>query len=611
MDVSSAPTGPTVMIRRVYDGAPVTTGYRVSSIKLEKFGENEAFPVTRVRTLAQYSAGCREHGGCFGHMCETPTGAILPPQSLSMRAGPISTEYLKASKQAFGQDTGLYLDMLKSTNKTKRGHMRGIMYTPVAGSARLVATPAWFRRDVVFVSKELASTIRFCAHAVSKDGTPEATYRERSLRRGDKVMVERPPPLSYFNDQPMTVDFWSNQTIGIHPAAFVRFHGDYDGDEAHIYPLTSPAALEECSRWIVPDFPDFVKGRDTLAKTIPVTIPMALEDDAKFLEYTTLSSCQLASGCDELAAGPVSRMKTPHVHDMRNRFAAEAAEMDFVRQSIRGVGDITRQQLSQSPVGDMTRVAKVAGMCVYRDVAGDVRVVRSSDTVVLRRSTGVDSGSPVVRAIMSMCAVAQQAMLDAHRVRQATSGSHDFISDMFLGNSKKRGTEQHVTAVLLTTDVPVSVIEELRPTWHTRSKDFVLAIAPESAFGKNQLAYVLGTYNPVILAKAEALGKDIFHCCLTMIRVVCVYYGAEVSEEEIEDLASALTYDVSASTAPITSRAGVVCRNLGWIERLLATDYSKMGLFHGAWESPETSTAAMFCANFKNIANRSGQDVIG
>lgn len=277
-----------------HDGAQVTTGYRVSSMRLEMF------PVTRVKTLAQYSSGCRQHAGCFGHMCRTPTGALLPPQSLSMRAGPISTDYLKAAKKAFNRDTSLYLDMLESTNKTKRGHMRGIMYTPVAGSARLVATPAWCKRDIVFISPELAAGIRFCAHVRSPDGKYEATYSERSLQRGDRVMVERPSALSYFNDQPMRVDFWSNQTIGIHPAAFVKFHGDFDGDKAHIYPLTSSASIEECERWIDPDFEDFEEGRASLSRIIRVTNPMALEDDAKFLEYSTLSSHQLMEGSDEL-----------------------------------------------------------------------------------------------------------------------------------------------------------------------------------------------------------------------------------------------------------------------------------------------------------------------
>lgn len=296
-------------------------------------------------------------------------------------------------------------------------------------------------------------------------------------------------------------------------------------------------------------------------------------------------------------------MKTSHVKDMCARFKSTASEMDFVRQSIRGVADITRQQLSQSPVGDMTRVAKVAGMCVYRDVRGDTRVVRVRDTVVLRRGTGVDPGLPSVRSI---CAVAQQSMLDAHRVQAAVAGSHDFVSDMLLGSSKKRGKIPHIAAVLLISKAPRRVVESSAPVWHAIVDGVIMVLADERMFTRDQLRYLHSSYNPVVLAKAQAEGRDIFRCCLTMVKMVCAYYSAAVSGEEAEDLALALTYDISASPAPITSREGVVCRNLGWIERLLATEYSKINRFFGNWEAPETSTAAMFCANFKNIARREG-----
>ncbi|KAG9242105.1 hypothetical protein BJ878DRAFT_389102, partial [Calycina marina] len=78
---------------------------------------------------------------CFGHMCVTPTGSVLPPHSLSFRSGDIRTKYYIATAKAFEGKQHEYVEELKRTNYRKWGRLRSIMSTPVSGSARLVAIP--------------------------------------------------------------------------------------------------------------------------------------------------------------------------------------------------------------------------------------------------------------------------------------------------------------------------------------------------------------------------------------------------------------------------------------------------------------------------------------
>lgn len=48
----------------------------------------------------------------------------------------------------------------------------------------------------------------------------------------------------------------------------------------------------------------------------------------------------------------------------------------------------------------------------------------------------------------------------------------------------------------------------------------------------------------------------------------CVYnyYGLEVESEDILDLVEMLCYRVSLSNLPVTTRGGMMKRNLGWIQ---------------------------------------------
>lgn len=213
---STSDVKPTFIERRVYKGARVHRGYKVSSVACVPEGSN-SFPSELVPAtgMEEYSSGCPLHrGGCFGHMSITPTGNLLPPHSLSFRSGDIRTQYHIATSKAFTNDSAEYRELLKRTNYRKHGHLRSIMGTPVSGSARLVAICSDDSDPrKVFISRSLAEKIVFCAPEVDSSGREASVYMERCLQQGDYVMVERPPSLTRFNNQPLTAPLTQSYLI--------------------------------------------------------------------------------------------------------------------------------------------------------------------------------------------------------------------------------------------------------------------------------------------------------------------------------------------------------------------------------------------------------------
>lgn len=176
-------------------------GYEVTSIELVRCEKGEKIAETStVGNIDEHSAGCSEHPGCFGHMCYSPTGALLPPHSLSMRSGDIKTQY------------------------------------------------------------------------------------------------------------------YASDTLGVHPTVFSYFHGDYDGDESHVYPITFPESLEEAKNWNVPMHEKFESAR---RKIQGHGFFNGYGDDSpgniSFVRATTLSFREITDGGHVLAIGPETRNKPEHL----------------------------------------------------------------------------------------------------------------------------------------------------------------------------------------------------------------------------------------------------------------------------------------------------------
>lgn len=598
--------------RRVYNSAPVSGFYMITSITPARFGPNEKPRTVNVNTLYEYESGCKEHRDCYGHLCAVNGDVVLPPHSMSLRSGDIATEYNKAAKLVFTGDIGGYVDAVKKTNLTKDGTMRLTMSTPVAGSCRLIATPQWeFGTSCIAISENLASRMVVCRRATNDDGSEDSVYVEDHLRENDWVIVVRPPSLHFGNTQPMKVKYWKHQCAGIHPESFSVFHGDFDGDEIQMYPVYEQGSINECESWEQLPLPAFVSGRDaynsyvSLPRQTLLQLKQCGEGEADFIRFTTLSSKQIMAEPPRLAFGEYSRNKERHISGMSSRFKTRRTEASFVDESIRGMGDVARQQMSQGALGDMTRVAKVVASCFYRPATGGLHVVTRHGSNILSDDSVCDSGASVVRGMSAICAVAQQAALDSHRAESHDVTSHDFIDDIILGCNRETnaGVTHAVTLVETSSHVTVSTGKRWYKWMYTSAHSSFYLCDP-SKFPPALRQCIVGAYNPIMLAYVLNQNGNVHEVCKRGVTTVCNYYGIHMSPVELNDIAHVFSYDVRASVHPITSREGMLARSLGWIETLLATDHSKLPGLIGSVGVPLTTTSAMFMSNFEDLKTR-------
>lgn len=590
----------THMERRVFDGGQIKRGYRVSAIELVRC-DKDTMPteVVRVKGQSEYSAGCAIHRGtCFGHMCITPTGSMLPPHSLSFRSGDIRTQYYIATTKAFEDKHDVYIEELKRTNYGKHGHLRSIMSTPVSGSARLVSVPHDDENPrVVFLSPNLASKIVFCLPVVHEDGTQGTTYTERCIKQGDYVMLERPPSLSKFNNQPFIVMFWQKECIGIHPKVFSYFHGDYDGDEVHIYAIGSPKSIEEASLWVHPLDTDLEKALQYVKdKCEDVYTWDGSEGDMRFVEHTTLSFNEISAEDKSLAIGDYTRNGSSYNRMLAERIRESPGTSEFLADSIKGVKDIMRQQVSQGKIGDMSRIARISAMCVSRSKSGGTYMVCRKSRVLLNKDTSPSTGSPSVRCVMAICQASQQSALDAHRVGSKETIGLNLISDLLKGRLEF-GSKNRCHTFFAFGDTDESTVRaRMKPTWCCEVEKLIVCIAYDSTPMGALLDKLRGAYSPVVLSSVP---KDrIKGICKTSLHVVYNYYGIELEGDDIEDMVELMCFRVSSSPLPITTRDGMLARGLGWMETLMACDYTKTPAMVGSVSAPYSATSATMCANF-------------
>lgn len=596
--------------RRVLRDAQVSNLHTIKSITVARFEDGKKPRAVPVDSLYEYESGCKVHRDCYGHMC-CIKDVMLPPHSMSLRSGDIATEYNKAAKLVFSGNTKGYVEAVQKTNFTKHGTMRSTMSTPIAGSGRLIATPQWeFGPSYVAISENLASRMNVCRIVSSEDGSKQSTYVEDCLREGDWVIAVRPPSFHFGNTQPMKVKYWSRDCIGIHPESFSVFHGDFDGDEVQFYPVFNPESIEECESWEQLPLPAFVKGRsvyneyiDTLERN-PLGLQKCAAGEAEFIRYTTLSSKQIADGPPELAFGEYSRNKSKHISGMSSRFNTRETESSFVRESIRGMGDVARQQLSQGYLGDMTRVAKIAASCFYRPATGGLHVITRTGSEMLIDDQICDSGAPSIRAIANLCAVAQQAALDSHRAESHDVVSHDFIGDLMHGTDRKSTTATgEMTLIEVSNDAP-AVDSSRWYKWKYTWKMGTFYLCKPDKFPIPLRRSIIGGYNPTVLRYVTNAGGDVRAVCKRGIVTVCNYYGVRMSNVELTDASAVFSYDVTASIHPITCREGMLQRSLGWVETMLATDHTKLKNLVGCTSTALTTSSAMLMSNFEDLITR-------
>lgn len=264
------------------------------------------------------------------------------------------------------------MDALKRTNYGKEGHLRSIMSTPVSGSARLVAVPH-VGEDYwkVYLSRNLAEKVVYCFPERDENGNEGSRYREKHLEEGDYVMLERPPSLTKYNNQPFVVGYWDKECIGVHPTVFGHFHGDYDGDEVQLYALGTAASVREAQEWTHPVNQKFVAARRIVNDCARnSTIDVDNHGDMEFMRYSTISFGQISAGVKATPLGDLVRCKDEHLELLRERMHHVPGTSGFLREARDGVDAIMRQQLSQGTIGDMSRVSRIAAMCFLRGTQG-------------------------------------------------------------------------------------------------------------------------------------------------------------------------------------------------------------------------------------------------
>lgn len=590
----------TFIERRVYKGAKVRRGYRVKSISCVKDDPgSRPSEIITVKSLSEYESGCPLHrGGCFGHMCEIESGDLLMPHSMPFRAGDIRTQYNLAASAAFAGNTEEYREILTSTCSKKYGTLRGVMSVPVSGGARLVAVPHNDENvGVVFLSENLLNKIKFCAPESIVEYGDGSRYEERSPKEGEYIILERPPSLTKRNNQPFRIKYWNKECMGVHPGVFKYFHGDYDGDEVHTYPLGTVEAIEECKQWKHTVDPSFIKASSTMRKRFPERYEGTCSDgDLKFMEYTTLSFAQMREGKYRLLIGNETRNKRDHIDMMTARLRRTEGTSDFVQNAIKGVSDIMRQQLPQGTIGDMSRTARYAAMCVTRDSHGEIHILGRRGPLGTGIMAGPSTGSPAVRCIMLLCSKAQQAALDAHRVGSKASTSMDLISDLLLGRSVHKASSPCNTLYVFSNVTRKTCFKRMSPAWMYRTDGHLMCIAKDDAMPDDMCDKLVAAYSPVVLSKCSQ--STVREICRRALCIVMNYYSLEVEYNDIEDLAVLFSHKVSSSTCPITTRAGMERRGMGWLETLLVLDYKAFGKLIGGRSPCVSSASSTFCANF-------------
>lgn len=600
MEENIRPNYPT---RRVYPGGRVHDGYKVKAMTFKPFDSDHNLRTVDVSSPEEYSSGCKLHpGGCFGHMCVSPTGCLLLPQSVSIKVGKIVPRFLEVGRMAFSEDPSGYTKELRKTTFTKHGHLRATMSTPIAGSARLVATPQIsYDKYTVCISKELCESIVFCRIEVDEDGVPNGRYTESTLKEDDYCILLRPPSLTIQSVQPVKVKYWRNHCIGIHPELFSQQHGDYDGDEAHIYPLGTTESMEEAKAWIKQELKNFNSARGILEDILGRGYDDS-ESKLQFMKYTTVSASQIINGNHDLMIGNLTRNKDLHMEMMRSRFLSHETEKSFAKESARGTADVTRQQLSQSTVGEMSRVARITASCFVRVQDGRLVCLTKDGPETINVPQRRDSGSPVCRAIMSLCSVAQQALLDAHRVGSKANTGFDMISDMLKGRVRLSDESSVYETLCIFDDHHYNEVKMIS-SWCASKDGKVIAILDPSVHGQTAAEMAIGSYSPEILANIPT--EERHSVCLLAILVVVGYHGVSTAcEEDMADLASCLSYKPELSIYPTTTRDGALARGLSYIDTLIATDFTKLEHFRHKSSRAMTSTSCMYMGNFEELTSK-------
>lgn len=575
---------PVTMTRYAAPGNDISSVRRVRSIRVRNISSAEALPAVLVDNYQTYQVGCSldGHRNCNGLLMMTPSLATLIPSSFSLDMGKCTNVFAMLSSKAFNTNSSKarsnYLAGLKDEMLTKHGVIRTTEATLVEGSARLVLSPCpGLATGWVALPESLRSKFRFSALAKDSLGRETSTYEERRLCEGDWVIFCRPPSLWLGNAQPKRVKFWPNASIGVNLHDCAAMSADFDGDEGHIYPVASAAAISECEAWIDIRTPSLTRiSRRAIEDLEAESMHRSSmsEDDAlkQCMESTTSSISQLLRdrGSRALMAKE-AKMKVHLLGSFCDRHTAPSTSASFVDSCISGMDDVMRQQIRQGPIGHITRIARLyCDAFAITDTSYCIDTVDGPVAIYIppeyRDAMLARGGNPCLRCVESLCSRLQQSALDAHKADSAGRGMRFNAIESFVTDSDPDGTIVISTASsihLAVWSTPTSIAGEFVGVYRIASLAYI------------DVEAVVGTYNTTLLGRvSRALGRDaVFNAAFEAVSFITSYSGIEAALDDALAMAAMISYRCeTASSHPLT-QDGIVERRLHSHTALSATHF--------------------------------------
>lgn len=550
--------------RLVYDGSDPSDDWVVKGIGHSKL-KTKNITTVPISSEFEYEAGCKLHDNCLGHMGKSPSGLLLPIQSLSIHNTNISNSVYNAVSTALKGDTEYYKskfnEILRETMKKKTGKMRkGIVDCHIDGSLRMVITPQNdFSVNTIAVPAYLQGIWKACRLDPSTN-----RYVTKPVEDGDWAIVTRPPALRDRNDQCMQIRFWPHTCLGISPIILKAFDGDYDGDEMHVNPVYSKAALQECEMWTS-------TPNRTMEKAVEIykqsNIPHKMERTGDYMLHTTLSFKQIMEGMESPLMAEQTRTKKAHLESIRKRMIdPETVHKNYQKDSIEGMADINRRYLTQPIIGDMSRIARICASCVSQRDDGWIGIYTSKKFEPIRKEElDKSAGNATIRAISAICASAQQVALDSHRIQKDSLPSHDMIEDLIVGSKFTLVVTSRALDIRQYMDSP-----NIKWRYFDNGLQYIICDPKSTTIGSAN--DIVAAYSPMILSKVPPSSR--FDVCYKGLKILLNYYSIELSHIEISSLAVLYTYLPGADTSPITTRDGMHTRRLQWTESTLARHYA-------------------------------------
>jgi len=625
---------PNTYTRTVSVGQSILGSFKVHSYYTEPL-KDRAIPVQRVSTYEEYAAGCTQHDRCIGHFCVTPRGTILLPQKMISTLGIMSNDYAKMAEAVFNRDTpsqeANYREKARSLMLGKTGKMRGDMVAGVVdSSAREVINGCWEEPGFFCVPRMVAKNMRVLRTKRDEEtGLLIGSYIEDCLREGDKVIVIRPPSLWAGNVQPMTVLLWEHECFGLVTSHTDEYHADFDGDEMQMYFIDKEESLQECKQWkqLTPckfykavqtfKLPDsYTKFVSTNERTYPKYIASKYVPEAysqlrkRFMVSSTLSVKELLDGVKLPDTAKAARVKEPMADMFVIRLNNPSKVFkDFSNESLRGIRDVMAQQLNQGYLGDMSRQARLSASCIKYKGHGVFHILSSNETIkvlcpplqdIQRDIAYPLGGNSCMRAISKICAVAQQAALDSHRVSQTIASKLDLINNFIVGGKESL----------------IAVHKERIPpnSWSYQNNNIVYCIV-ENERVKSYAMGIIAAYHPTILKCIRMVNGDVRTVCRNGITMICNYHNIELSVLELYSLTELLCYrcEISPDTKmikgkqvlpdPITTKGGILNRDMRWMVAVFVNHYGKLKTLQLNNKTtrpvkPQTITEAVSFCNF-------------